>query len=114
MKKNIDDQIYISIPITGRKIDEVKEEVEIIKFKYKHIYGYKFVFTPFDIVCDINIPYNTAMGMDIKVLLDSDIVVFCNDWENSKGCQLEHSAAKIYNKKIIYEHKNKRYCRSGK
>ena len=28
---------------------------------------------------------------------------FCKDWENARGCRIEHEAAKAYGLKIIYE-----------
>lgn len=28
---------------------------------------------------------------------------FCRDWENARGCRLEHEAAKAYGMTIIYE-----------
>lgn len=32
-----------------------------------------------------------------------DAVYFCKDWENSRGCPIEHSAAFSYGLKIMYE-----------
>lgn len=33
----------------------------------------------------------------------SDTIYFCGDWENARGCRLEHQAAKDYGLKIMYE-----------
>ena len=30
-------------------------------------------------------------------------VYFCKDWENARGCKIEHEVAKAYGIKIIYE-----------
>lgn len=32
-----------------------------------------------------------------------DAVYFCKDWENYRGCRIEHEAAKAYGLEIIYE-----------
>ena len=47
--------------------------------------------------------YEAVIGTDITALLCCDAVVFLDGWQESKGCTLEHAAAKIYNKLITYE-----------
>lgn len=32
-----------------------------------------------------------------------NVVYFCKGWENTRGCKLEHDAAKAYGLEIIYE-----------
>lgn len=39
----------------------------------------------------------------VKFLSEADILVMAEDWENSKGCKLEHSIAKAYGLPIVYE-----------
>ena len=43
------------------------------------------------------------MGKDIQKVLECDAILMCEGWENSKGCQLEHKAAELFNVKIIYK-----------
>lgn len=45
------------------------------------------------------------MGRDIEAILDNNIdgVVFGRDFHDSNGCMLEHAAAQIYGKHIVYE-----------
>lgn len=95
-------KVYISIPITGHDYETQKAKAE----KYaRHIY--ELGHTPVN-------PFNTEapefiietatqkesnayfMGEDIKALLNSDAIYLAKGWEDSKGCNLENAAAKIY------------------
>ena len=43
------------------------------------------------------------MGNDIAALLECDAVLFLEGWQVSKGCQLEHKAAELYDKIKYYK-----------
>ncbi len=96
-------KLYISIPISGRPLHEAKCQAECIKAKLEP-HGHECI-TPFDICPEPDKPYACYMGHDIETLLADDIegVVFGSGFHNSKGCQLEHAAAQIYGKHIIYQ-----------
>lgn len=98
-------KIYISLPISGRNLDDVKKRASylkesIISDEYEGI-------TPFDICPDSTLPYSELMGRDIAGLLECDAVLFDFDWNESRGCRAEMSIAKIYNK-AIYKIKDER------
>ena len=38
-----------------------------------------------------------CLGDSIKELSKADFVVFANNWEKSKGCQVEYTCVKLYN-----------------
>lgn len=40
-------------------------------------------------------------GNDIKALMECDAICLCPCWEKSKGCQLEHFVAQLWDKEII-------------
>lgn len=92
-------KIYISLPITGHDIEEIKARCEhaagILNKK-----GFIPV-SPFDISPDTDASYSEHMGNDIRALLDCDGIIFLDGWERSKGCRLELAAAIIYSKDII-------------
>ncbi|MDE6535448.1 MAG: DUF4406 domain-containing protein [Muribaculaceae bacterium] len=96
-------KLYISIPITGRELHQAKAQAEEIKAKLTP-YGHECI-TPFDVCPEPERPYAYYMGRDIEVLLADDIegVIFGIGFEDSKGCRLEHAAARIYRKRIIYQ-----------
>lgn len=64
--------------------------------------GYRVV-TPidFDVNPDLDKPYHELLGNDIKALMECDEVCLCPGWEKSKGCRLEHFAAKLWDKDIM-------------
>ena len=94
-------KVYISLPITGHDIEEVEASCIFAKAVLKKK-GHTPV-SPLDVSDNPDASYAEHMGRDISALLDCDAVVFLDGWEESKGCALEHAAAKIYNKLITYE-----------
>ena len=96
-------KLYISIPISGRPQYEAKYHADAIKAKLED-HGHECI-TPFDVCPESGKRYGYYMGKDIEALLAEDIegVVFGNGFQESKGCRLEHAAAQIYGKRIIYQ-----------
>lgn len=94
-------KVYISLPITGHPIDEVRKKADQAKQQLSDM-GHEPV-SPLDVSPDPDAPYAEHIGRDIAALLECDAVVFLDGWQESKGCTLEHAAAKIYNKLITYE-----------
>lgn len=94
-------KIYISLPITGHDIEEVEARC-IYASGVIQANGHTPV-SPLEVSPDHDATYAKHMGNDIAALLCCDAVVFLDGWRESKGCRLEHAAAKIYNKIIKYE-----------
>jgi len=89
---------YISIPITGKDIEEQKNKAEQIKSKIPNSVS------PFDIVEDTGQSYGYFMGKDIQYIIDNcDTIYLCKGWEKSRGCILEYCASRIYGINIIKE-----------
>ena len=93
--------VYISLPISGRDINVVKQEAE--KMAEMIRMNKLTPVTPFEVSPDENASYAEHMGKDIQALLESDAVVFMKGWQDSKGCQAEYEVARIYGKKILFE-----------
>lgn len=98
---------YISLPISGRPIEEAKAEAESVKKVFMQAFPQSEVITPFDIVSDPpDMPpheqYAYCMGRDIEVLLTCDHIAMCPGWRKSKGCQAEHAIAEVYGLTISY------------
>lgn len=99
-------RVYLSLPISGYDIEErkayaAKRKQDLLTI-YKHIQEdikYEIV-TPFEVCPDTDKPYSYYIGRDIEALLNCDEIFMCQGWEESKGCQLEIQAAKIYGKKV--------------
>lgn len=98
-------KLYISLPISGYQLDVVQREAETYKALWKDE-GYE-VITPFDLSPESSKPYSYHMGKDIEGLLECDAVYFAPGWVESKGCNLEYAAAKIYEKQFIHNKNSK-------
>ena len=103
-------RIYISIPISGHDIEEVKAKaIDIIErllwdvFELKKGRNRPDIITPFDVCPEPDKQYSYYMGKDIEALLECDAIYLCEGWQNSKGCIAEFEMARIYGKEIIIE-----------
>lgn len=93
-------KVYVTLPISGHNLYDQQKLAKQVKKELEEA-GYT-VITPFDVVQEKDKPYNYCMGKDIEALLSCDAICMCSGHETSKGCQLELSAALIYEKYIIY------------
>lgn len=91
---------YISIPITGRDIDEVKREIDSLKHVLRNN-EYIPIF-PLDREVDFDATHEQHMREDIKLLLDCDAILMARNWEHSVGCRAELNVALACGIKIIY------------
>lgn len=103
-------RIYISIPISGHDLEEVKAKARDISERLLcDVFGFKKaryrldVITPFDVCPEPDKPYSYYMGKDIEALLECDAIYLCEGWQNSKGCMAEFEVARIYGKEIMFE-----------
>lgn len=90
----------ISLPIEGRDIDEVKNEIENYKTRLRSK-GYSPI-SPFDRVVDFNATHEQHMREDFKLLLDCDAILMACNWGRSIGCRAELNVALACGIKIIY------------
>lgn len=96
-------KVYISIPISGFSLEKCKKRANEVKQMIERK-GHEAI-TPFDVCPEPDKPYSYYMGSDIEALIESDAILRCAGWSNSKGCHLESECAHIYNKKI-FDHVN--------
>lgn len=96
MKKK---KVYLSLPISGRELEEAKEYASKMKERLTY-QGYE-VITPFEINPNSEEPYSRLMGRCIEVLLECDAAYFCIGWQRSKGCMAEFEIARIMGKEIL-------------
>ena len=100
-------RIYISIPISGHDLEEVKAKTRDIRacllWDELGIEKGLDIITPFDVCSEPDKPYSYYKGQDIEALLECDAIFLCEGWQNSKGCMAEFEVARIYGKEIIFE-----------
>lgn len=92
-------KVYISLPISGRNIENVKRRAEVLKSIVADDYE---ALTPFDICPDSTLPYHELMGRDIAMLLQCQVILLDFDWRESRGCRAEYEIAKVYGLQIYY------------
>lgn len=92
-------KLYLSIPISGRRLEEAKEYASKMKERLT-FQGYE-VITPFEVCPNSEEPYPRLMGQCIEAMLECDVVYFCIGWQRSKGCMAEFEIARIYGKEIL-------------
>ncbi|MBP3905817.1 MAG: DUF4406 domain-containing protein [Peptostreptococcaceae bacterium] len=96
-------KVFISQPMTGRLKEEILNErnevIEILESKYD-IEVLDSYFEDYD-------PQNGSipikyLAKSIDVLAEADVLLCVGDWQNSRGCIVEHECAKQYGIKIFY------------
>lgn len=92
--------IYISLPITGRESD-ARERADLMKAALSRA-GHNPV-SPFDIFAGKNPDYADHLCADLRALADCDAIMLCDGWQFSKGCRIEATFAKEFEKVIMYE-----------
>ncbi len=93
---------YISLPITGRDLDEVRERIAELKRKLQDK-GYTPV-SPFDRDVDFNSTHEEHMRVDFKMLFDCNYILMSSGWEHSVGCCAELNAALACGIKVMFEY----------
>lgn len=92
---------YISCPMSEGSIVAVKTWLSVAMETLRR-HGYIPVL-PLEANENISDEYNDAVGKDITALLECDAVFFLSGWHNDRECRLEYAAARIYDKKIMFE-----------
>ena len=103
-------KIYISLPITSRKEQTIRERVEaafkrceLLKRRIAGVDAFKGweIVTPFD-VAPIGTTKTEAeiMGGCVQAVLESDAILLDRDYTESKGARLEAEAAALYGKQV--------------
>ncbi len=93
-------KVYISLPITGHDFDEVEARCLFTSAMLEK-FGFEPV-SPLNVSDDPEASYEEHIGNDITALLQCDAVLFLEGWKESIGCNLEHEAARIYGKTMLF------------
>lgn len=97
--------VYLSIPISGRPLQEVVAEGVFVVQQLKHYHPDWNIINPLKLSADLpkdvwDLPerqrYAKFMGRDVEALLgEADAIYFVHGWADSNGCQIEYAIAKI-------------------
>ena len=98
-------KIMISIPMAGKTPCEIMMKVDKAT-KYLEGLGYEVLDTYFQNHFVDNAHTNMPLfylARSLSFMSDCDAVYFCHGWDNSRGCIIEHEAAKAYGLEMLYE-----------
>ena len=93
-------KVFISQKMGGKLSKEIEEARDRATKEIKAMYGedIEIIDTFFK---DSNGTSLELLGESIKLMSDADLVVFIYDWQEGRGCLVEHKVAELYGKKII-------------
>ena len=86
---------FISIPITGVE-EQARKQCKQVQEMFAKYFPDCEIFSPFEVAPDKNMPDSYYMGRDVEQLMNCDIIIQMNGWENSKGCRVENCVADTY------------------
>lgn len=98
-------KVFISQPMNGLSDDFIKSERERVINRVNNI----FDMHPVEIIDSFikDSPDNVGalwyLGESIKFMDKADVVYFVHGWEKARGCIIENSCAKAYNKIILLD-----------
>ena len=106
-------KVFISQPMTGLSKEEILDtRLEAIEWVYKTLIENDFCRDDEIEIIDSYVEENQdktdttenliyMLGTSIQLLSEAEIVYFCEGWENSRGCKVEHLVAEEYGLKFL-------------
>lgn len=94
---------FISQPMNGKTDEEILKERQKAKDAITLRFGeeVEFIDSFFQ-----EAPYDAKplwyLGKSLQMMSEADVVCFVGDWEEARGCRMEHRAAVSYGITIMY------------
>jgi len=88
-------KIYISGPITGLNYEEAFQNFE--KAENYFLSNSMEVINPMKLKHNHDLSWESYMRVDLKAMLDCDAIALIDNWEQSKGAQVEYRLANDLN-----------------
>jgi len=90
-------KIFLSQPMRGKTHEEILSSIrEVQEFLTKYLDSTNVEIIESYSPSNKNKEPLVALGDSIKDLSKADLAVFLNDWNQYRGCIIEHHTAKIY------------------
>ena len=103
-------KLFISQPMRDKTPEQIKAEREKAVKSAERELGEKV--EVLDSYFECQSPMNVHggiwyLGKSIMLLAKADVVYFCKDWENYRGCRVEHEVAMEYDVPLVIENYSK-------
>lgn len=89
-------KIFISQPMNGKTEEQIRKERDevILKLSRRYNGNIEILDTIFDL--DKNTHPLVYLGKSIEILAQADLAYFMKNWDESRGCVVEHLCATRY------------------
>lgn len=94
--------LFVSVPMRDKTEEQIRKDFENAKTKVETMYPNAEI-KLIDTFIKDNKTAIECLGASIAMMEKADLVYFCKNWENARGCCVEHDVAVKYGKKCIYE-----------
>ena len=95
-------KIFISQPMKNKTDQEIGQERKEIIEKAEKQFGEIEVIDSFFKDASHDAKPLWFLGKSLELLSNADVIVLGKDWENARGCRIEHECAIQYGIKIAY------------
>lgn len=95
-------KIFISQPMKNKTNQEIEQERKEIIEKARKYFGEIEIIDSFFKDAPHDAKPLWFLGKSLELLSNADVIVLGKDWENAKGCRIEHECAIQYGIKIAY------------
>ena len=89
-------KVFISQPMGDKTTEEIIKERDRVKKELEEKLGYKIEIIDSFFNSHFAHPPLYYLGRAIEMMADADLVYFVKGWEKSRGCQIEHQCAILY------------------
>lgn len=93
-------KIFLSHGMANKTEEEIRKEIAQIQTLLTNSYNNDFV------ILDSYLTYEKnpvkCLAQSINIMSEADIVCFFGDWENYRGCCIEHDVCKKYGIPTMY------------
>lgn len=90
-------KVFFSQRFHDKSEEDIFEERDILKTYFKDHLGVEVeLLDQYHIEAPLFAPPTYNWAQDLLMLGESDLVVFCHDWEKALGCQMEMLTCKKY------------------
>lgn len=97
-------RVFISLDMRGKTDEEILDRIDKAIGKARKKLGNDiFVIDTFYTDFKPDSKPLEYLARSIQDLASADVVYFCKDWEEYRGCRIEHECAAQYEMNIIYE-----------